>query len=401
MEKQAHEQEQKLRVLIASESPIGDANGVSNSVRQTAKYLKKHGHEAVIVSPKPSPDEIHGFEVVKTRSIPFQGFNLGIPGPRKLPNAIERFGPDIVHVASPAWTIGKSALLGAQLYDVPSVAIYQTDIVSYAKRFKMTPLTAYTERLIAQIHNYATLNLAPSVAARQDLVRLGVDESSIHQWGRGVDSERFNPALKQNLDVLAFKDRLSDGGKRPVVGYVGRLAVEKSVERLAALKDLDANIVVVGDGAMRQQLENTLPSNTTFLGELRGKKLAQAYAALDIFVHTGTQETFGQTLQEAMASGLPVVAPAIGGPLDIVQEEVTGLLYAPGNDESLRLNVRRLIEDVAEREEMGRQGRLATEHRTWDALGQELEGYYRMAMHQHVQLFDSGYYPKGMPKIVS
>jgi len=387
MEKQAHEHETKLRVLIASESAIGDANGVSNSVRQTAKYLKKHGHEAVIVSPKPSPNEIHGFEVIKTRSIPFQGFNLGIPGPRKLPNAIERFEPDVIHVASPAWTIGKTALLGAQLFDVPSVAIYQTDIVNYARRFKVNPLTAYTERLIAQLHNYATLNLAPSIAARQDLIRFGVDESTIHQWGRGVDSERFTPDLKQNLDVLALKDRLSDGGKRPVIGYVGRLALEKSVDRLAALKGLDANIVVVGDGAMRQQLEASLPNNTTFLGELRGKKLAQAYAALDIFVHTGTQETFGQTLQEAMASELPVVAPAIGGPLDIVKEEVTGLLYTPGSDESLRFNVQRLIENVDERKEMGRQGRLAIEHRTWDALGQELEAYYKMAITKKLDPF--------------
>lgn len=384
MENFRDEANPKLRVLIASESSPGDANGVSNSVRQTAKYLKSQGHEALIVSPKPTPHEISGFEVIGTRSIRFQGFNLAVPGPRKLPNIIEKFKPDVLHVASPAWTLGKTALLGAELYDIPSVAIYQTDVVSYAKRFRNNIITAYAESSIARLHNYATLNLAPSQSAEHELISIGVNPNTIHRWGRGVDSERFHPELKDDPDVMTAKNEYSEGGKKVVIGYVGRLALEKSVERLGALKELDANLVIVGDGPVRPQLEEMLP-DAYFLGELRGKKLAKAYASLDIFAHTGTLETFGQTLQEAMATGLPVIAPAAGGPLDIVQQEVTGLLYSPYDNQALRSAAERLIENPQERQSMGRLGRLAVESRTWDVLGKELVDYYKSAISLHKQ----------------
>lgn len=376
------ERHQTLRVVVASESSLGDANGVSNSVRQTLKYLRDNNHEAIVVAPKPSPKEYAGFEVVGTRSIPMQGFNLGIPGQRKVPRVVERFHPDVVHVASPAWTIGRTALAGARLLEIPSVAIYQTDIANYSRRFRVNTLTQLTERWVADIHNKATRNLVPSEASRNDLIRFGVNEETIHSWRRGVDSERFHPDKKSHPEVKALKAELSHDGKLPIVGYVGRLATEKSVERLAILKDLNVRLVVVGDGTERQRLESVLPKNTVFMGELRGKKLANAYAAFDIFVHTGTQETFGQTLQEAMATGLPVVAPAIGGPLDIVQHETTGLLYEPFNDDALRMDVERLIQNKRERKTMGDNGRRAVETRTWAALGEELTQHYREAMNE-------------------
>ena len=373
---------QPMRVVVSSESSLGDANGVSNSVRQTLKYLRDNNHEAIVIAPKPSPKEFAGFPVVGTRSIPMQGFNLGIPGQRKVPRVIERFQPDVVHVASPAWTIGRTALSGAQLLDIPSVAIYQTDIANYSRRFRVNTLTQFTERWVADIHNRATRNLVPSAASRDDLIRFGVREDSIHHWGRGVDSERFHPQRKKRSEVEALRDKFSQHGKQIIVGYVGRLAVEKSVERLAQLKDTDARLVVVGDGTERKRLESTLPKGTIFMGELRGKKLADAYAAFDVFVHTGTQETFGQTLQEAMASGLPVVAPAIGGPLDIVQHEVTGLLYEPFNDDSLVASVEELLHNKEKRREMGKQGRRVVEQKTWSKLGDELLEHYREAINQ-------------------
>lgn len=369
-----------LRIVVASESPLGDINGVTNSVRQSLKYLRGSGHEAIVVCPKPAPKEFAGFEVITTRSVPFQGFNLGVPGPHKVPRIIERFEPDVVHVASPAWTIGRTALLGAAHFEVPSVAIYQTDIVNYARRFRVNAITTRAERTMAMLHNLATRNLAPSMSARNDLIAYGVNQASIHQWARGVDSEKFHPDRRLGPDVEALRQQFLCGDTRPIIGYIGRLAVEKRVERLASLKDLDARLVIVGDGPMRPRLETILPDDTIFTGELRGNKLANAYAALDIFIHTGTQETFGQTLQEAMASGLPVIAPAAGGPLDIVKHDVTGLLYSPENDDHLRRDAQRLIDNKDERESMGQQGRLAVEQRTWHVLGQELVQHYRQAI---------------------
>ena len=120
-----------------------------------------------------------------------------------------------------------------------------------------------------------------------------------------------------------------------IVGYVGRLAAEKRVDLLAALADLPGvRLAVTGGGPMEEDLRAVLPT-ATFLGMRHGEDLARIYASLDVFVHTGPFETFGQTVQEAAASGLPVVAPAAGGPLDLVADGVTGYLVAPGDPAAL------------------------------------------------------------------
>jgi phosphatidylinositol alpha 1,6-mannosyltransferase len=113
-----------------------------------------------------------------------------------------------------------------------------------------------------------------------------------------------------------------------------------------------------------------------FLGEQRGAQLARTYASLDVFVHSGPHETFGQTLQEAAASRLPVVAPAVGGPLDLVEHEVTGALVRPGDAAAITAAVARLAADPARRAAQGRAGQRKVQGRTWAALGDALIGHY-------------------------
>jgi len=126
---------------------------------------------------------------------------------------------------------------------------------------------------------------------------------------------------------------------------------------------------------MEEELRQALPS-ATFLGERHGADLARIYASLDIFVHTGPFETFGQTIQEAAASGLPVIAPAAGGPLDLVDEGVTGYLVPPGDGDALAAAVRRLAADRPLRAAMSEAGRRRVLARSWPALTDELIGHY-------------------------
>jgi phosphatidylinositol alpha 1,6-mannosyltransferase len=170
-----------------------------------------------------------------------------------------------------------------------------------------------------------------------------------------------------------LRRRWSSEGK-PIVGFVGRLAPEKHVERLASLNGrADLQLVIVGDGVDRRKLETALPS-AVFTGALYGEELAMAYASMDVFVHPGEHETFCQAVQEAMASGLPVIAPNAGGPRDLVAPYRTGLLLEVDEFESkLADSVDHLI---AERQRYSVAARRSVLGRTWPAICDQLLGHY-------------------------
>jgi len=157
---------------------------------------------------------------------------------------------------------------------------------------------------------------------------------------------------------------------------VGRLAAEKRVDLLASVAGLPGvRLAVTGGGPMEEELRQALPS-AVFLGTRYGDDLARIYASLDVFVHTGPFETFGQTIQEAAASGLPVIAPAAGGPLDLVADGVTGFLVPPCDGGALAATAGKLVADPALRYRMGEAARRRVLGRSWPALVDELIGHY-------------------------
>jgi phosphatidylinositol alpha 1,6-mannosyltransferase len=191
----------------------------------------------------------------------------------------------------------------------------------------------------------------------------------VHHWGRGVDITGFVPSARDD----ALREAWSPPG-RPVVGFVGRLAPEKHVERLAVLaRRDDVQVVIVGDGVDNGKLRNLMPS-AVFTGALYGPELAAAYASMDVFVHPGEHETFCQAVQEAMASGVPVVAPNAGGPRDLVVPMHTGLLLEVADFEArLPGAVEHLL---AERARYGTAARRSVLGRTWPAVCAQLVGHY-------------------------
>jgi phosphatidylinositol alpha 1,6-mannosyltransferase len=173
-----------------------------------------------------------------------------------------------------------------------------------------------------------------------------------------------------------LRNALSPDG-RPLVGYVGRLAPEKELDLLVSLaRRDDLQLVVVGEGPDRARLQRLLPE-ATFLGLLRGADLAAAYASLDVFVHTGRHETYCQAAQEALASGVPAVAPRAGGPLDVIAEGVDGLFYEPGSAADLTAAVMSLVADPSWRHEMGASARRAVLGRSWESVNDRLLAHYR------------------------
>lgn len=365
---------QDVRVAIVAESFLPNVNGVTNSVLRVIEHLRRTGHEVLVIAPDsprghPPADRVHGG--VRVHRVPSHMFPkvtslpLGVPRPR-IVGVLRGFDPDIVHLASPA-LLGWGGVHAARHLGVPTVAVFQTDVAGFAESYGVGVLSRASWAWTRRLHSKADRTLAPSTSAMENLAAHGVPR--LHKWGRGVDIGGFVPSARDD----ALRRRWSPSG-RPVIGFVGRLAPEKHVERLAVLAARDdLQVVVVGDGVDRSKLESLMPT-AVFTGELRGTALAAAYASMDVFVHPGEHETFCQAVQEAMASGLPVVAPNAGGPRDLVVPMHTGLLLDV-DDFATRLTdaVDHLI---AERPRYSAAARRSVLARTWPAVCDELLGHY-------------------------
>ncbi|MFF9810054.1 glycosyltransferase family 4 protein [Streptomyces coeruleorubidus] len=362
-----------MRVVIVTESFPPDVNGVAHCALQTARHLVDRGHAPVVVAPAPAPgnkpDADVPCPVVHVPSLPLPGYpqvRVALPSRRLAATLIEHRA-DVVHLASP-FVLGVRGMAAAARLGTPAVAVYQTDLAGYARTY-MGAGEAAAWRRIRSVHGAADLTLAPSSAALRDLETHGVPR--VELWPRGVDTERFRPDRRDE----ALRRELAPNGEL-IVGYVGRLAPEKQVELLAGACGLEGvRVVVVGDGPSRPGLEQALPG-AVFLGRRTGDDLARVFASFDVFAHTGPFETFCQTVQEAMASGLPVVAPAAGGPLDLVAHGRTGLLVPPRDSDAVRDAVRVLAADPGLRAAFGAAGRATVEGRTWAAVGDQLIGHY-------------------------
>ncbi len=366
-----------MRVAIVTESFLPHVNGVTNTVRHVADRLLNSGHEVLIIAPGPGPATHGRARVLRVRSMSLPGyrsFSLGLPDP-SLERALADFAPDVVHLASPV-ALGAVGLRAARRLGLPTVAVYQTDVGAFARQYGVRALPVI-ERWVARLHRRVDRTLVPSSSSRDQLLALGVPE--LYLWRRGVSLDLFSPDMR---DERLHGDWAGPDGQ-VVVGYVGRLAAEKQVRRLVELADVPGcRLVIVGDGPLRPWLEQRLPA-ATFTGMLGGPELAAAFASLDVFVHTGEAETFCQTVQEAQASGVPVVAPARGGPLDLVETGRTGLLYDPADRGTLRESVDRLVRDPDLRRGVAECARVAVSGRTWEALVRELVDRHYTAVIAH------------------
>jgi phosphatidylinositol alpha 1,6-mannosyltransferase len=359
-----------VKVALVTESFLPHVNGVTNSVCRVLEHLQRRENDALVVAPGPGPRRYAGARIYRTPSCPLPGYRqvrVGLTHHAWIADLFDTHRPDVVYLASP-FVLGLAAAKAAEAAGIPTLAVYQTDMAGFAQRYGLGMATRLVWRRLRAIHCRAALTLAPSHAALGSLADRGIPRLAL--WQRGVDAERFHPHHRDE----AWRRRLAPNGE-VLVGYVGRLAPEKQLSDLRAVSATPGvRLVLIGDGPDRRRLASVLPE-ATFLGFLEGQHLSRAVASLDVAVHPGEHETFCQAIQEALASGVPVVAVGAGGPLDLVRPGVNGLLYQPGDLDGLTASVAAVAADTRLRAQLAGGARPSVVTRTWEALGDDLLGH--------------------------
>ncbi len=360
-----------LRIALVTESFLPQINGVTNSVLRILEGFARDGHQGLVIAPESAdgPNEYAGFRIKRVPSLEMKGLiPVGFPQ-RALEPLIDGFAPDVIHLASPIFLGSYVTKIAARL-EIPTLSVYQTDIAGFARHYGMSVAHSGLKKWVAKIHSQTNRTLAPSKWSCSDLEKSGVP--NVHLWQRGVDSIKFSPAKR---DDVVRKQLLGTRSDRKLIGYVGRLANEKRIDDLAVLDQRDdIQLVIIGDGPARAKLERTL-TNAKFVGYQSGEDLARYYASLDIFVHTGKHETFCQSIQEALASGVPVVAPNFGGPTDLVKHGWTGYLIDTSDSRALSTSVSNILNNP-ELALMHIRARESVIERTWPLVHKQLINHY-------------------------
>lgn len=373
-----------MRIAYFSEVFLPKVDGVVNTLCHLFEYLEEHGHQSILFAPKGGPSLYDGTYVIGFKGYAFPRYpelHL-VPPTVEITQELADFKPDLIHLVNPA-SLGWAGLRYGYRHDLPIVASYHTDIPGFAARwglgFLRSPLWAY----FRFIHNLADLTLAPSRYTAQELQARQFH--NVKLWSRGVNTGRFSPEKRSH----AWRVRLTAGyAGAPILLYVGRLADEKRIHLLLdVIKNIpEARLAIVGDGPARSNLETLFAgTQTVFTGYLTGEDLAHAYASADVFVFPGANETFGNVILEAMASGLPVIAPKSGGIVDLVQDGETGYLFAPDDTVSLLFTAKLLVEYPAVARRMGYAGRISAEKWNWTTVMDELLVHYQTLLREHQQ----------------
>lgn len=368
-----------MRMCLVTDT-LGDVNGVSRFIENLAEHAVRHDLDLTVVTSVDAESASgHGvFELPNVRniapmvSVPMPGYGdlkLALPPTVQMLQQIEMIEPDVVHMSTPG-LVGLHGLLAGRLLHVPVVATYHTDFPAYFERMWDHPFAReIAEQAMRLAHQPCDRVMVRSGAYVAMVEKLGVDVDRIVRIRPGVDVGVFDSAHRS----ISCWDSVGNGCASRVrrsaikVLYAGRVSVEKNLgflcdvwERVRVMcvaRGIDVQMVVAGDGPMREKLQRAMrDADAHFLGFVSGDVLSRVYASSDVFVFPSVTDTLGQVVMEAQASGLPAVVSDQGGPSDIVSHDHTGYVLQTDVDVWAE-HVFRLVRDAALRRRMGESAR--------------------------------------------
>ena len=294
------------RLALVTDAWAPQTNGVAITLKRVVQHLEANGVEVLVAAPD---REQH--RTVHLPSYPEIRIALD---PWRAVERICKFRPDAIHVATEG-TLGFWAVAWLRRRGLRFTTSFHTRYPEYLTARVPWFKTEWGYNLVRWFHCRAEHTLVSTRSIVRDLRERRVGKRLVY-WPRGVDTELFSPS-RRSLECYA-------GLPRPIWAYVGRVAVEKSIEDFLALP-LEGTKVVVGDGPAREELQRRFP-DAVFRGYRYGVDLATHYASADRFVFPSRTDTFGNVLLEALASGLPVASVPAPGPVDLVQDGVNGAI---------------------------------------------------------------------------
>jgi len=352
---------------------LEDVNGVATTIRKMTAAGAAAGKELIVVTSL-SELQIDDIPIKNFRPIgefefpEYELQKLSFPPILQMLDYIqrERFTEIIISTPGP---IGLTALLAAKMLNLQTSGIYHTDFPQYIRILTEDSfLESVAWRYMHWFYGQLDTVFVNSEEYRQSWINRGLDPAKLKIFPRGLDTELFTPARRDP----AFWEKFGPANGEVRLLYVGRISKEKDLDVLAKayrqLRDegLSIQLLIVGHGPYSEALSETLP-DAIFTGYLKGKELATAYASADVFAFPSTTDTFGNVIIEAQASGVPVIVSDSGGPKELVEDNVNGLITKSHDVEDFSRAIRELVVDPARRERMGSRARQSVIDRTWPA----------------------------------
>ncbi|MRX72384.1 glycosyltransferase [Bacillus lacus] len=377
-----------MKIAIFTDTFAPDVNGVARTLKRYTDYLEAQNIQFRVFAPESTKESLFSSSIHRFASLPFFLYpecRLALPNMVHVKSELQRFQPDIIHIATP-FNIGLCGLHYAKKLEIPAVGSYHTDFDQYLDYYDFQFLSKFLWKYMHWFHRPFHKIFVPSNETLSQLEAKGFQ--NLRLWSRGVDSSLFHP------DYSAEKIRKNYNiGEKYILSYVGRLAPEKDIQTLSAIANglpeemkKDIHWIIVGDGPSKQDLIKEMPDNVTFAGYLSGEELANIYACSDLFVFPSPTETFGNVVLEALSSGTPVIGANSGGVKNIIQQGKTGLLCEPKHTEEFISGIQSLLQDKNRLQTMSAQARAYAQTQTWDAIFQGLLQQYEEVLQEPAML---------------
>ncbi|HPJ02121.1 MAG TPA: glycosyltransferase family 1 protein [Candidatus Limiplasma sp.] len=372
-----------MRLAIFTDTFYPQINGVSNTLQYLSRYLTQRGIAHVFYAPedKSGKTDAGEYPVVRFPSVPFALYpqvRLSLPSQGALRRSLEAFRPDVVHIVT-EFGMGYSGLKAARQMGIPVVMSYHTNFDQYLAHYGLTFLEEPLWQYMRWFHSFAQTNLCPSENTQQTLTFRGIRNLAV--WSRGIDRTRFSPEFRSE----SLRRELG-ADNRLLYLYVGRISAEKGIDVYAkSIRAFNerhrdrARFIFTGDGPYLPALKAMNIENTVFTGALRGRALSEIYASCDVFVFPSDNETFGNVMLEAMASGTPGICVDAGGLKDFTAQGENACVCAPRDARALTEAMTAMLSGRLR--ETIRAGALRTAgERSWDSIFSGLLRHYALAL---------------------